>query len=108
MKIRLYKAVFLVLLNRFGNNQLKWERHLSQWTGVRINLPKYFWEVHLYIINDKTPKFLTIDSAPEKGWHSVFYSYNLKGDMQKYIELCIIRKCKQYRNNNISIIKKAG
>ncbi|MDH4263831.1 MAG: hypothetical protein OEV78_12390 [Spirochaetia bacterium] len=109
MKIRLYKPVGIYLLDLFGNDIMKWESRLSSWVGFPIKLPKYFWEIHLFIINDRIPMRITLECRPEKDWFSVFYSYNLNGDLKKYIELMIIRKCRQHRNENKYIsLKQAG
>jgi len=97
MKIRLYRPVAEYLLGFLGNNQSNWETQLSSWAGFPVRLPKFFWEVHLFVINKRSPSSLTVECNPEKNWFSVFYSYNLNGDLKKYMELTLVRKCRRQR-----------
>lgn len=95
MQIRLYKPVSLYLLKKLDNKQILWESQLSRWLGFKVTLPKYFWEIHLFMVHNKIPATLTIECHIDKGWYSVFYSYNLKGDLKKYMEITLARKCRQ-------------
>lgn len=62
----------------------------------------------MYVINQKLPNKLTVECQPEKGWFSVFYSYNLNGDLKKYMEIMLVRKCKSARRNLELQQKKAS
>ena len=108
MKIRLYKPVCSYLLHLMGNRQEIWESQLSSWTGFPVKLPKYFWEIHLFVINNRLPEKITLDCKPEKGWYSVFYSYNLNGDLKKYVEVMLVRRCRRHRETERINLKKAG
>jgi len=108
MKIRLYRPVTLYLLNILGNHQKCWETQFSAWAGFSIKIPKYFWEIHLFVINNRVPVRLTLECRPEKDWFSIFYSYNLNGDLKKYIELTLVRKCRRDREKKNIMLKKAG
>ena len=106
MKIRLYKPVSLMLIKILGNNQRDWESRISAWAGFPVKNPKYFWEVHIFIINNRVPAKLTVECFPESGWYSVFYSYNLNGDLKKYLEIVILRKCKRQRKPDENLNSK--
>jgi hypothetical protein len=97
MKVRLYRPVGVYLIELLGNDRGRWETQLSTWAGFQIKLPKYFWEIHLFVINKRTPRQITVECNPEKDWFSIFYSYNLNGDLKKYVELTMVRKCRRHR-----------
>ena len=109
MKIRLYKPVVIYLIELMGNNQKQWEAQLSGWAGFKVRLPKFFWEIHLLLVHKRIPRSLTLECSPEKNWYSVFYSYNLHGDLKKYMELMIVRKCRRHREAKKNLnLKRAG
>lgn len=99
MEIILRKPVAKMLVELWGTDRLRWEKHLTRWLGFEVTLPKFFWEITLALSRDKTPKVLSIDCRKASGWMSVFYEYNLNRDLTKYIEITILRKCKNIRNN---------
>ncbi|MES0490191.1 MAG: hypothetical protein ABUK01_09375 [Leptospirales bacterium] len=99
MDIILRKPVARMLVELWGSDRVLWEKYLSNWMDFEITLPRFFWQVSLNVNNDRLPRVLTLNCRKSQGWLSVFYEYNLKRDLARFIELMILRKCKTIRNN---------
>ena len=106
MKIRLRKPLGAALVVLWGEERLTWEETMSQILGFSIKLPQYFWEVELMLVHDRAPGSLTLECSPGDGWMSVFYLYNLDGDLIRYIEQALVRYCKRAFRQNY--LQRAG
>ena len=94
MTIRLYQPLSRYLTHTLGNQKTHWEKNLGHWIGFPVTLPLFFWEVHLPVVHGKLPSKITLEAKIPANWLSVFYEYNLNKDMEKFILIQIIRKCK--------------
>ena len=95
MKIRIRKPVYTILTQVWPINQKRWEEELSRWLRVKVTLPRFFWEIYQPYLHKSTPRHLTVECQVEDNWLSVFYSYNLKHDMEKFIEVAILRNTRK-------------
>lgn len=95
MRIKLRKPLGVALVALWGDERLLWEQSMSRELGFSVSLPQFFWEVDLLLIHNRFPGHITIQCSPGHGWMSVFYSYNLQGDLSRYIESSLLRYCKR-------------
>jgi len=94
MKIVLQKDIALQLLQVLNNDRLEWENTLASWFGFKVTLPRYFWEIKIFLSCNRTPSSITVECFTDAHWLSVFYSYNLHKELSNYMRASILQNCK--------------
>jgi len=98
MKIVLQKDVTVQLLQVLNNDKLEWENTLGKWFGFKVTLPRYFWEVKIFLSCNRTPSGITVECFTDAQWLTVFYSYNLQKELGNFMCAAIYKKCKEIEN----------
>lgn len=89
MKILLRKRTAKLLVLLWSEDVVLWESGLEEWFRFPVKLPRFYREVSLAVQTGGLPEMLTVECARSCGWAAVFYQYNLREDMQKYMEKTI-------------------
>jgi len=95
MKIRIRKPVFQILVQVWPVNQQHWESEVSRWLRVKVTFPRFFWEIYQPYLHHRLPVKITVEYSEPTNWLSVFYSYNLNNDMEKFIEITMLRNVRK-------------
>ena len=99
MTVKLSKYLLKTLVPLCGRRVELWEATLSYACGFDIELPRFFWEVEVFLLHAERPKQMTLLCAPPRDFVGLEPGREYLQRLRRHVMSSIYRQVSWYHNN---------
>lgn len=99
MTIRLSNYLLQTLVTLCGRRADLWEAFLSEACGFSVKLPRFFWEVEVFLLHAERPKQMTLLCGPPRDFIGLEPGRDYLARLRSHVLASVYRRVSRLRNN---------